>query len=287
MKLTRRLLTRSFLAGALAAAPAVLPAQGVLVAPPGIFIDHRARTGSFELYNPNAEPIEVSISTIFGYPVTDSLGNLTLMTAEAPDSAQPSAAAWLEAYPRRLLLRPHERQRVRLLARPPAGLPDGEYWTRLIVATRGGHIPVAGAPADTSGIRIGLTLEMRTIVAAFYRKGALRTGVALSDVRAGVVGDSLVVRARLTRQGNAAFLGTVRGRLVDSAGQQVAGFATPLGVYYALEPRFTAAVGALPPGRYTLRLEVASDRDDLARGALLRTSTVRDSADVAVARPSP
>lgn len=284
MKRTHRLLAIS-LAAALAA-PAVLHAQGVLVAPPGIFIDHRARTGSFELYNPNAEPVEVSISTLFGYPVTDSLGNLTLLTAEAPDSSQPSAAGWIEAYPRRLLLRPYERQRVRLLARPPAGLPDGEYWTRLVVSTKGGRIPVAGV-SDTSGIRIGLALEMRTIVAAFYRKGTPRTAVALSDIRAGVAGDSLVVRARLTRHGNAAFLGTVRGRLVDSTGRQVASFATPLGVYYVLEPRFTAPVGPLPPGRYTLRLEVASDRGDLAREALLRVSPVRDSADVTVARRSP
>ena len=263
------------------AAPGALAAQGVLVAPHGIFMDHRARTGSFELYNPNPHPAEVSISTLFGYPVTDSLGGVTLWTTEAPDSSQPSAAGWIEPYPRRLMLRPFERQRVRLLARPPAGLPDGEYWTRLVIATKAGRIPVDGVP-DTSAIRVGVTLEMRTIVAAFYRKGAVRTGVALSDVRADVAGDSLVVRARLTRQGNAAFLGTARGTLVDSTGRKVAAFASHLGVYYALEPRFTATVRSVPPARYTLRLEVAADRDDLAREALLRTPVVRDSAEVRV-----
>jgi hypothetical protein len=268
------------------AAPAIADAQGVLVAPHGIFIDHRVRTGSFELYNPNPQPAEVSVSTLFGYPVTDSLGRLSLRTIASPDSTEPSAAAWIEAYPRRLMLRPFERQRVRLLARPPAGLPDGEYWTRLVVAATGGRIPVTGVP-DTSGIQIGLTLEMRTVVAVFYRKGAVRTGVALSEVRADIVGDSLVVRARLTRQGNAAFIGTARGRLVNADGRQVAAFASHLGVYYGLEPRFTAPVGSLPPARYTLRLDVASERDDLAREALLRASTVRDSALVTVARRSP
>jgi hypothetical protein len=278
------------LLGAAAAAiasvpPAPLRAQGVLVAPHGIFIDHRTRTGSLELYNPSAQPAEVSISTVFGYPVTDSVGNLTLRTSEVPDTSQPSAASWIEAYPRRLIIAPLARQRVRLFARPPAGLPDGEYWTRVIVSAKGGRVPVAGG--DTSGIQIGLTMEMRTIIAAFYRKGVVRTGVALSNVRAAVIGDSLIVRARLTRQGNAAFLGTARGRLLDSDARQVATFATQLGVYYTLEPRFAVAVGRLRPGRYTLQLDVATDRDDLGRGSVLRASVVRDSAVFVVAQRSP
>jgi hypothetical protein len=276
---------RYLLALCVTAAPAALHAQGVLVAPQGIFIDHRVRTGSLELYNPNAQPAEVSISTLFGYPVTDSLGNLTLKTAEAPDSSQPSAAGWIEAYPRRLILQPFKRQRVRLLARPPSGLLDGEYWTRLVVSAKGGQIPVAGVP-DTAPIRIGLTLEMRTVIAVFYRKGAVRTGVTLSDVRAEVAGDSLIVRARLTRQGNAAYLGMVRGKLIDSDGKQVAAFKSHLGVYHVLEPRFAAAVGSLPPARYTLQLEVATDREDLARDGLLRAGTVRGSSAVTIARRS-
>jgi hypothetical protein len=277
---------RYLLALCLGTAPVALHAQGVLVAPHGIFIDHRMRTGSFELYNPNAQPAEVSISTVFGYPVTDSLGNVTLRTTEAPDSGQPSAADWIEAYPRRLILRPFERQRVRLLARPPTGLPDGEYWTRLVVAAKGGRIPVAGV-TDTSAIQIGLTLELRPIVAVFYRKGALRTGVALSDVRAELVRDSVIVRARLTRQGNAAYLGMARGKLLDGNGRQVSSFSSQLGIYYTLEPRFVVAVGSLAPGRYTVQLEIDTDRTDLPRGGPLRASPVRGSTAVTVAQRSP
>ena len=269
-----------------AAAPVAVQAQGVLVAPHGIFIDHRTRNGSFELYNPNSQPAEVSISTVFGYPVTDSTGNFTLKTSEAPDSSQPSAAAWIEAYPRRLVLRPFERQRVRLLARPPVGLPDGEYWSRLVVAATGARIPSAG-PDTAPPLRIGLSLEMRTIVAVFYRKGPLRTGVALSGIRAGIEGDSLVVRARLTRQGNAAYLGMLRGKLLDESGKQFATFASQVGVYYDLEPRFAAAVKSLPPARYTVQLDVATDRPDLPRGGPIGASPVRGTAVVTVVRRSP
>jgi hypothetical protein len=274
---------RYLIALIVAAAPAIVEAQGVLIAPHGIFMDHRTRTGSLELYNPGDQPAEVSISTLFGYPVTDSIGDRTLRTIEAPDSTQASAAGWIEAYPRRLILRPMERQRVRLFARPPGALPDGEYWTRLVVSAKRGGLPVTGV-ADTSAVQVGLTLEIRTVIAVLYRKGPVRTGVTVSNVRAQLVGDSLVVRARLTRQGNAAYLGMARGRLVDNGGRQVATFASQLGVYYTLEPRFAAAVGSLSPGRYTLHLEVSTDRDDLAREGLLRASPVRDSTVVTIAR---
>jgi hypothetical protein len=271
------------------AGTASVSAQGVLVAPHGIFIDHRTRTGSLELYNPGDQPAEVTISTIFGYPVTDSAGNFALKTAATPDSGQPSAAAWIEAYPRRLILRPQERQRVRLLARPPANLPDGEYWSRLVVAAVAGRLPPApGAPPETSApIRIGLGLELRTIVAVFYRKGPLRTGVELSDIRAGIDRDSLVVRARFTRQGNAAYLGMLRGKLLDQDGRQVATFSSQLGVYYTLEPRFAAAIQGRQSSRYTLQLELATDRPDLPRDGPLVAPPVRGSAPVSIASQSP
>jgi hypothetical protein len=267
------------LIGVLSAPP--VWAQGVLVAPHAVYIDHRAGSGSILLYNPNAEPAEVTIATLFGYPVTDSAGALRLHIVAEPGAEEPSAAAWLQAFPRRLTVGPLERQTVRLLATPPAGLPEGEYWARLAITAKGGRVPIAGL-ADTGNIRVGLSLEVRTIIGVSYRKGRLHTGVALSNLRARVAADSLEVWARLERQGTAAFIGTVRGELVDSAGTSHARFATPLGVYYALEPRFAIHVGPLPAGRYRLRLELDTRRDDLTPDVVLPAPAVRDSVELRV-----
>jgi hypothetical protein len=268
------------LLAALAFPPASGLAQGVLVAPHAIVIDHRTRSGSVSLYNPGDEPVEVTLSTFFGYPVTDSAGEFELKTVERPDPDMPSAAAWIEAFPKRMLLQPRERQTVRLLARPPARLPDGEYWARLVVAAKGGTVPVSGG-SDSLGITIGLNLEVRTVLPLQYRKGAVATSVRLSGLAAAVEGDSLAVRLRLVRMGTAAFLGTIRGALADSAGRTVTTFTSPLAVYYEMEPRLTAALpGALPPGRYRLRVEVATERPDLAPEVLLPARPVRDSLEV-------
>jgi len=260
---------------------ATLGAQGVLVAPHAVYIDHRVRSGAILLYNPNAVPAEITISTLFAYPVTDSLGRMLLHIVDQPDSSQPSAAGWIQAFPRRLTVAPLERQTVRLLATPPPGLADGEYWARLMITAKGGQVPITGA-ADTANIRVGLTLEVRTIIGVAYRKGPVRTGVALSRLRARVVGDSLETWLRLERQGDAAFVGTVRGVFVDSAGVERATFFSPLGVYYSLDPRFAVHVGTLAPGRYRLRVDVTTERADLAPEVVLPAPAVRDSVEVRV-----
>ncbi|HEX2219771.1 MAG TPA: hypothetical protein VHG35_13285 [Gemmatimonadales bacterium] len=261
--------------------PAALLAQGVLVAPHAVVIDHRTRSGALSLYNPGDAPAEISLSTFFGYPITDSAGQFDLHTVERPDPTMPSAAGWVEAFPKRMVLQPKERQTVRLLARPPAALTDGEYWARLVVAAKGGTVPVTGVDSS-SGVTVGLNLEVRTVLPLQYRKGAVATSVRLSRLAAALDGDSLVVRLRLERMGTAAFIGTVRGALVDSVGRTVTTFTSPVSVYYEVEPRLTAALPGSRPkaGRYHLRVEVAAEREDLAPETVLPSRPVRDSLEV-------
>ncbi len=270
-----------WLAAALGFGAASLEAQGVMVAPHAVYIDHRVRSGSVLLYNPGTEPVEVTISTLFGYPTTDSTGGIVLRTFDAPDSTLPSALAWIQAFPRRLTVAPLERQTVRVLARPPVGLADGEYWVRLMIAAKAGTIPITGV-SDTTAIQVGLTLEVRTIIGIAYRKGPVTTRVALSQLRAQLVGDTLITWSRLERQGNAAFVGSVRGTVVDSTGATRASFASPLGVYFTMAPRIASFVGTLPRGRYWLRYEVVAEREDLDPAVVLPAPAVRDSVQLVV-----
>ena len=262
-------------------APPALGAQGVLVAPHAVIMDHRTRSGSLTLYNPGEEPVEVTLSTFFAYPVTDSTGGFELRTVEQPEPDYPSAAKWVDAFPKRVLLGPKQRQTVRLLARPPANLQDGEYWARLVVSAKGGSVPVNGV-TDSSGVRVALSLEIRTVIPLQYRKGRVATGVRTSSLAAAVERDSLAVRLRLDRTGNAAFLGTVRGALVDSTGRVVASLSSPLAVYYDMEPRITAPLPAagLPAGTYWLNVDVAAQREDLPPELVLATPPTRDSLEV-------
>lgn len=259
--------------------PAGAAAQGVLIAPTAVFIDARTRTASLMVVNPNDQPAEIEIATLFGYPVTDSAGQLVLKTEEQPDSAAPSAAAWVKPFPRRMTLAPRAQQTVRLLVSPPPGLPDGEYWARLVVTARGGQLPIT-QQSDTGSVRIGLSVEVRTILPLLYRKGKLQGGITLSALSTERRGDSLLVRAHVERTGTAAALGTARGELVDSTGTVRATFILPVSAYYVIDPRFALGVASVPPGRYLLRVEIAPGRRDLAQEVIVPFTTVRDSVAV-------
>jgi P pilus assembly chaperone PapD len=256
--------------------PAPLAAQGVLVAPTSVFIDARSRTASLLLVNPNDQAAEVEIAPLFGYPVTDSAGQLRLFTAEHPDSAEPSATEWIKVFPRRMSIAPRGQQTVRLLVSPPAGARDGEYWSRLVIVARGATLTLTGDSAS-GGVQIGLPLELRTIIPLFFRKGKLETAVAVSDLRAVREGDSLAVRARIERRGNAAALGTARGELLDGAGKVWGSFSVPVSTYHSVEPRFTVLVAGLAPGAYRLRFEFAAARPDLKPEEVVPFRIARDS----------
>lgn len=271
----RRLLP---LLGLVAGAVRVAGAQGIVVAPHAVYVDHRTRSTSITLYNPGADPVEASISFLYGYPVTDSAGHLTLFEPDSVSAEMPAASRWIDAFPKRVSVPPLARQTVRLLARPPAGLPDGEYWARVVITAKGGSLPVTGA--DTSAIRIGLSLEVRTIIPLIYRKGALRTSLSVASIRTARRGDSLEVRPHLRREGTAAYTGTARGTLVSANGKAVATFSEPIAVYYDAEPAFTLPIQTLPAGNYRLRLEFASERPDIAPELLLRAPPIRDSVEV-------
>jgi P pilus assembly chaperone PapD len=272
---------RRWLPALLLAVPCPAVAQGVIVAPHAVFIDHATRSGSITLYNPGEQPVEVSISFTFGYPKTDSSGVVSIELTDTAPAGEPAATAWLQAFPRRVTIGQQKRQTIRILASPPANLPDGEYWARITVSAKGGKVPVAGVP-DSGGITVGLSLEVRTVISVMYRKGALTTGVTMAPVSASYAGDSVAVRIPLTRTGTAAYLGTAQASVTSESGELKGKDERAVAVYYGLNPRIDVPVGALAPGKYKVRVSVSSDRADLPPKTALTAPTVRDSVELVV-----
>jgi P pilus assembly chaperone PapD len=258
--------------------PNVAAAQAILIAPNAIVIDARTGTAAVTLVNTGDRTAEVSLTTLYGFPTTDSAGRMRLQTFDVVSDTAPSAATWLRAFPERLMVAPGTRRTIRLLVTPPPGLPPREYWARLVVASRAAPAmtDTAHAPPDEpSAVQIGLTLEVRSVLGVFYRNSPVTTGVTLDSVRTTLDGDSIVARVRMTRRGNAAFVGSLRATVRDSTDAVRATAVVPLGVYYTLDPRLPIPRSALPGGRYTLVLEAVSSRPDVAAGALLPIAPTR------------
>ncbi len=241
--------------------------HAIVVAPTAVFIDHRVRTGEIHLANRGAAAEEVSIELRYGYPDGDSAGNVYIRFFDSLPADAQSAAQWVRAFPRRVVVPAGGQQLVRLLATPPADLPDGEYWSRIIVTARQAATPLQ---VGDSGVRAQINVEVRTIISLMYRKGEVHTGIVLNDFRAEVHGDSLVVWMDLARTGNAAYLGTALVSLYDlQSGSTQGQWDTQLAVYGSTRRRLAFPVASLGPGSYGVRLNLSTTRDDLPQASVL------------------
>lgn len=251
-----RLLT---LAAALVAI-ATTPARAVTVSPTALYLSPRNPSALLTLINTGTRAEEIEIGFGFGYPTADSTGQLRVQITDSAATGEPSAASWLRAFPRRLVLLPGQRQVVRVTVVAPTGLADGEYWGRVLVKSRGGEAPIE----QTQGqVKMQLSMETTFATALFYQKGSVSTGtsVAVGAVR---VRDSVQLTMDLRRTGSAVFLGHIHADVVDSAGRKVVDVDDVVAVYRSLRRRFMIApVGPLPAGPLTIRWVVDTERTDL------------------------
>jgi hypothetical protein len=272
VKETRHVRRRTMIAAAAVAATLGAGAaalRAVSVSPMSVFMSHTNRTGTITLYNPNPLPEEIEITFAFGYPQSDSAGDVTVPLAETAPAGEPSAVPWLRAFPRRLVLQPGQQQVVRILAQPPAGIEDGEYWSRILVIATGGRPPVEQQVQPD----VRVAISMRTIIVASlnYRKGRLSTGITMTDASAVQGTDGLHVTLDMARQGEAAYLGRIRIELLDAAGTVVHEEEDILSVYRTLRRRFTMpGMGHVTRVRYTLD----TDRPELGQSNVITAPTV-------------
>ena len=268
------------LAALLAASPAA--ARAVTVSPNALFIDSRTHSGVLTLYNPGTTAEEIEITFAFGYPRSDLAGAISVALADSAPAGEPSVLGFVRAFPRRLRLEPGQRQTVRILMQPPAGLAEGEYWGRVLVHSRGGRPPVE---QQQGGIHMQIDLETVIVGAVNYRNGAVKTGVAIDSARAAIVaaGDSVRVVADLRRLGNAAYLGHLTLELVGADGRVIGSVDEDLAVYRTLRkvesiaiPPRTSLVGA------SVRYRLTTERPDIDPESRLAAEAVTGS--IALAR---
>lgn len=177
--LTRKI-APAVLAAAIAAsaAPANAGVGDLLVAPTRIVLDGRRGT-EIVLNNVGDEPATYRISVEFRRMTPE--GNLVDVTDPTP---QEKAAADMIVYaPRRVTLAPHEPQSIRIAARPPQGLPDGEYRVHLLFRA----VPPATPIAANNGEPVkGLHLELIPIygvtIPVIVRLGNLQATAGISNV---------------------------------------------------------------------------------------------------------
>lgn len=268
---SRRTLFRTLLLALGLVAAGEQAAHAVSVSPTALYIDSRTRTGVLTLHNPGALAEEITIDFAFGYPQTDSAGTLSVPVTLEPAAGEPSAMAWMRAFPRRLVLQPGQRQVVRVMVNPPADLPDGEYWARLLVSSRGGQPPIEQTQGD---VRLQLDVATTLVMAANFRKGDVGTGLDVTAESARRVDDGVQVEVDLRRTGNAAFLGRLRADVINARGEVLGTAWDDLAVYREVRRRHLVPVPPGTEGPLTVRVTIDTEREDLPAGGALPVAPI-------------
>lgn len=243
-------------------------AGAVTVSPTALYISSRSPSALLTLYNAGERAEEIEITFGFGYPQSDSTGKLQVMITDSAATGEPSASAWLRAFPRRMILQPGQRQVVRVTIIAPPGVADGEYWGRVLVKSRGGEPPIE----QTQGqVKMALTVETTFATAVFFRKGGNSTGITVPSAAAVITPSGVQTTLDLQRTGSAAYLGRVAIFLVDSLGRTRDSVEDVVAVYRQLRRRFVMPLpaGTRPSERLFIRYVVDDKRPDLPPGGQL------------------
>ena len=188
------------------AAPAEAGVGDLLVAPTRIILDGRRGT-EIVLNNVGDEPATYRISVEFRRMTPD--GQLADVTDPTP---QEKAAADMIIYaPRRVTLAPNEPQSIRVAARPPQGLPDGEYRVHLLFRAIPPATPVVPASTEApKGLHLQLIPIYGVTIPVIVRLGNLQATAAISNVTFEKKDGKPAVGLELSRSGTRSTFGEVR-----------------------------------------------------------------------------
>jgi P pilus assembly chaperone PapD len=207
-------ITKGIVSAALVAAPFLAfatPARAgigdLLVAPTRIVLDGR-KGAEVVLNNIGEEPATYRVSVEFRRMTPDG----SLEDVAEPTPADKAAADMIIYAPRRVTLAPHEPQAIRLAARAPQGLPDGEYRVHMLFRAIPPATPVVqqAAATEEKGLRFQLTPIYGVTIPIIVRLGNLQATAGIANVHLEKSKDGSAVALDLTRSGSRSTFGEVR-----------------------------------------------------------------------------
>ena len=199
------------LAGVALVAPALLfspPAKAgvgdLLVAPTRIVLD--GRRGTEIILNNIGDDVAT-------YRISVELRRMTpdgrLVDVEMPSTAEKAAQEMILYAPRRITLPPRQPQSIRLSARAPEGLPDGEYRVHMLFRAVPPPRPAA-APQKMEGVAFQLTPIYGVTIPVIVRLGNLEAKAGLANVRKVVEDGKPAIALDISRSGDRSTYGEVR-----------------------------------------------------------------------------
>ncbi len=189
--------------------PAQAGVGDLLVAPTRIVLDGR-KGAEVILNNIGEEPATYRVSIEFRRMTEDG----GLADVAEPTARDKIAEDMIVYAPRRVTLVPHQPQSIRIAARAPQGLPDGEYRVHMLFRAIPPANPVVAASASADDAPKGLHFQLIPVygvtIPVIVRFGNLDATAGIANVKLDNAGGKSAVDLDLSRSGKRSTFGEVR-----------------------------------------------------------------------------
>jgi hypothetical protein len=188
------------------AAPAAHAGVGdLLVAPTRIVLN--GRRGTEVILNNIGDDVAT-------YRVSAELRRMTpegkLVDVTDPNAKEKVAQEMILFAPRKVTLPPNQPQAIRLSARAPEGLPDGEYRVHMLFRAIPAPQPAVAEPKKVEGVAFQLRPIYGVTIPVIVRFGNLEAKAALSNVRKIEDNGKPAIALDISRSGDRSTFGEVR-----------------------------------------------------------------------------
>jgi hypothetical protein len=189
-----------------AATPARAGVGDLLVAPTRLVLDGR-KGAEVVLNNIGDEPATYRISVELRRMTPDG----GLVEVDQPTAEDKVAQEMISYAPRRVTLAPRQPQSIRVSARAPQGLPDGEYRVHMLFRAIPPARPVSAAPEEPGkGLRFALIPVYGVTIPVIVRFGNLQAKAGIANVHLETRDGKAAVALDLSRSGDRSTFGEVR-----------------------------------------------------------------------------
>lgn len=248
----------------------------VIISPYIVYMDDQNKYGSMIVQNESFDPYEISISFIFGYPVSDSLGNRTMKYVQNETDSLPSINKWIKAYPRKFVLNPKERQTIRLMIAPKANLGNGTYWTRIVTSST---LVENDTVESHSGVSAKLKFVLNQVTTAIFRKGDAYTNLIIKGTD--IIQDSTNTNqllVSLKREGNSPFFGYLNLKIFNSENKIIKEERDYLSIYYDMVKNYILPTDKFTTGNYRAEIDIEfNEKEDIPESKMGKIPNVKKS----------
>ncbi|HEX2788651.1 MAG TPA: hypothetical protein VHP32_12200 [Ignavibacteria bacterium] len=227
----------------------------VVITPYVVLIDNQNKFGTYTVINQTNEEQEVSINFQFGYPVSDENGNVTMKYEDNPTPGMNALNEWLKIFPKRFLIKPGEKQTVRMTVDPPANLAAGTYWTRMVTSTQTKTI----FSDTTRNLSAKVNFVLNQITTVIYKNKQFNSNIVFNELTVNQDTSSVNFVSDLSASGDQPFFAQFEYKVLDGSQNVVYERNEFAGIYFNMKRKYEVPLTDLPPGNYTLIVRITSD----------------------------